>query len=205
MATKAFKSCTPPCPRFLDLRMMCLGAENALSAFEGAECEHCVKLPLRTLRSRLALFEESAQASVLHGSGPAAAEAAWRKMSWGSQMDLSAGLETGVSALSQPSPGRSVAPFLVSEARPAASSTQGEGSSLQHSSSEEVDVLCADMGEDDSPSLSPEYEELVEVLTRAVSKLNIEWPAEKQGTHPKSKLDERFLTSNKSPPPRGLP
>ncbi|ROL46761.1 hypothetical protein DPX16_12654 [Anabarilius grahami] len=94
---------------------------------------------------------------------------------------------------SLPSAGRSVAQSLVSEARPAASSTQGDSPSLQHSSPEEVDVLSVGMGEDDTPSLSPAYEELVEVITCAVAKLNIEWPAEKQGTRPKSKLDERFL------------
>ncbi|ROL08895.1 E3 ubiquitin/ISG15 ligase TRIM25 [Anabarilius grahami] len=91
-----------------------------------------------------------------------------------------------------------LSPSLVSEAHPAASYAQGEGSSLQHSSS-------VNLGEDDLQPLSPEYEELVEVLTRAVSKLNIEWPAEKQGALPKSKLNKRFLSSNKSPPPRGLP
>lgn len=208
---QSFRKCVPPCPRFLsgvdthDLCVMCLGAEHALSAFEGAECEHCERLPLRSLRSRLALFDRSAQDSVPHGSGPASAEAERRMRSWGSQMDLSEGSETGVSALSLPSPERSIAQSLGSEARSAASSARGESPSLQLSSSEESDTLGGGAGEDDSPSSSPAYEELVEVLTRAVSKLNIDWPAEKQGARPKSRLDERFLPSKSASSPRGLP
>ncbi len=49
---------------------------------------------------------------------------------------------------------------------------------LTLSSSEEVDVLNIKAGEtEDSPPHSPTFEELVEVLTRAVAKLNIDWPA----------------------------
>ncbi len=62
-------------------------------------------LPLRTFRSHLAFFREDAQAHVPQGSGPAAAEAQSRLQSWGSQMDLSAEVETGTS-LSLPSPDR---------------------------------------------------------------------------------------------------
>ncbi len=77
------------------LCVACLGEEH--------DCEHCEVLPLRTLRSRLAFFhKEDAQARIPQDSGPAAAEAQWRLQSWGSQMDLSAGLETGT-ALSLPS------------------------------------------------------------------------------------------------------
>lgn len=48
-------------------------------------------------------------------------------------------------------------------------------------SSEELDVLSIDAGDlGDLPALSPQYEELIEVVTCAVVKLNIEWPAEKQ-------------------------
>lgn len=45
----------------------------------------------------------------------------------------------------------------------------------------------------DSPALSLQYEELMEVVTHAMAKLNIEWPAEKQKALKRSKLDERFL------------
>ncbi len=105
MASKqqqVFRMCVHPCLRNLTcgdthvLCVACLGEEYARSALEGAEGVHCDVLPLRTLRSRLAFFHnEGAQARVPQGSGPAVAEAQWRLQSWGSQMDLSVGLETG--------------------------------------------------------------------------------------------------------------
>ncbi len=76
MASKqqqAFKMCVHPCPRYLTggdthiLCVACLGEEHAQSARETAGCEHCNVLPLRTLRSRLALFREDAQARVPQG------------------------------------------------------------------------------------------------------------------------------------------
>ncbi len=73
-------------------------------------------------------------------------------------------------------------------------SPRGGGSALLLSSSEEVDVKSVD---DESHPQSPQYEELMEVVTRAVAKLNISWPAEKQAELQKSKLD--------GPPKRGLP
>ncbi len=54
---------------------------------------------------------------------------------------------------------------------------------------------------EDSPPQSPQYEELLEVVTHAVAKLNVDCPAEKQAEPQKSKLDERFLRA-RSPPPR---
>ncbi|KAI2647437.1 Transposon Ty3-G Gag-Pol polyprotein [Labeo rohita] len=50
-------------------------------------------------------------------------------------------------------------------------------------------------------SRKSQYEELLEVVTRAVAKLNIDWPAEKQAELQRSKLDERFLR-NRPPPSR---
>ncbi|KAL0177443.1 hypothetical protein M9458_026337, partial [Cirrhinus mrigala] len=40
---------------------------------------------------------------------------------------------------------------------------------------------------------SPQYKELLEVVTCAVAKLNINWPAKSQAELQRSKLDERFL------------
>ncbi len=65
------------------------------------------------LRSHLAFFCEDAQAS-----GPAAAEAQRRLRSWGSQMDLSAEVETGA-VFSLPSPDRFSASSQGWEARAA--------------------------------------------------------------------------------------
>ncbi len=62
---------------------------------------------------------------------------------------------------------------------------------------------------DEAVDLTPQYvlfEELLGVVTRAVAKLNIDWPAGKERQErPKSKLDERFLCLKSPPPCRGLP
>lgn len=72
----------------------------------------------------------------------------------------------------------------------AASFTPNEGQVLQLSSSKEVDVLSITAGETKAlPPHSPAYEELVEVVTRAVAKLNFDWLTESQDACPKSKLD----------------
>ncbi|KAL0183577.1 hypothetical protein M9458_019273, partial [Cirrhinus mrigala] len=200
-----YRQCVPPCSRFIprgdthSLCVVCLGADHAESALEGADCPHCERFSLRALRSRRALFEEGAFTSVPRGSGPASAEAERRLHSWGSQLDLLEGMETG-DPLSPSSPSRSGARSQGSEARSAATSPQGTASTLRISSSEEVESECAEV----APQ-SPQYEELLEVVTRAVEKLKIDWPAEKQAEPQRSKLDERFLRNRPPPSHRSLP
>ncbi len=58
---------------------------------------------------------------------------------------------------------------------------------------------------DYSPIRSPQYEELLEVATCVVAKLNIDWPAEKQTEPQRSRLDERFLRTKSLPPQRSQP
>ncbi len=93
MASGQFKRCVHPCPRFLtggdthQLCVHCLGVQHARAALEGAACADCEALPIRVLRSRLAVFNEAGQAHAPRSSGR-------RLRSWGSQMDLSGGLET---------------------------------------------------------------------------------------------------------------
>ncbi|KAI2661474.1 Transposon Ty3-G Gag-Pol polyprotein [Labeo rohita] len=201
-----YRLCVPPCKRYItsgdthSMCVVCLGAEHAASALEGADCPHCEELPLRTLRSRKDLFEEGSFISVPQGAGPASAEAERALHSWGSQLDLLEGMETG-NPLSPSSPSRSAARSVGSEARSAATSSQGAGSSLLLSSSGEGDLesVCEPLPQ------SPQYEELLEVVTRAVAKLNISWPAEEELTPQRSKLDERFLRSKNPPPRRSLP
>ncbi|KAL0201683.1 hypothetical protein M9458_004870, partial [Cirrhinus mrigala] len=202
-----FTLCVPPCKRYItsgdthSMCVVCLGAEHALSALERTDCPHCEALPLRVLRSRKALFEEGAFTSVPQGVGPASVEAERVLHSWGSQLDLLEGMETG-DPLSPSLPGRSDARSEGSEARTAATSSQGAGSSLLLSSSEDVDLESAI--EEPLPQ-SLQYEELLEVATRAVDKLKIDWPAEVKATPQRSKLDERFLRSKPPPPMRSLP
>lgn len=76
--------------------VMCLGKEHACSVLEGTECVHCERFLLRKLRSHLSLFSrELGQSSAPHGSGPAAAKAARRLRSWGSQIELAEEFEGG--------------------------------------------------------------------------------------------------------------
>ncbi|KAL0194817.1 hypothetical protein M9458_008389, partial [Cirrhinus mrigala] len=158
--------------------------------------------PLRGLTVRIkALFEEGAFTGVPQGAGPAAPEAERVLHSWGSQMDFLEGMETG-DPLSPSLTGRSVACSEGSEARTAATSSQGTGSSLHLSSSEEGDLESTI---EEPLSQSVQYEELLEVVTRAVAKLNIDWPAEEKAVPQKSKLDERSLRSKTPSPRRSLP
>lgn len=84
-------------------------------------------------------------------------------------------------ALSQFSTTTSSTHFLDLEGRSVASSVPGECMLLRLPSSEESDILSIGAGDlSVSLALSPQYEEPAEVLTRAVAKLNINWPAEKR-------------------------
>ncbi|CAM4711688.1 unnamed protein product [Leuciscus chuanchicus] len=105
----------------------------------------------------------------VQGLGPAAAEARRRSQTWGSQMDLSVDVETG-SALSQPPSDRSSASHQGVEARVAVSSPPMEAPILQLSSSEELDVVSIEAESEDSPPQSHAFEELLDVVTRAVQK-----------------------------------
>ncbi|KAL0201377.1 hypothetical protein M9458_004564, partial [Cirrhinus mrigala] len=174
------------------LCVVCSGADHV-------DCPHCERLSLRVLRSRKALFKEGALTNVPRGSGPASTEVERQLHSWGSQLDWLEGMETG-DPLSPSSPTRSTACSLGSEARSAVSSPRGTGLTLRISSSEEIDVESAD----EVPH-SPQYGELLEVVTRAVAKLNIDWPADKQTEPQRSKLDERFLRTRSAPSHRSLP
>lgn len=70
-----------------------------------------------------------------------------------------------------------------------ASSALSDYSMLSLSSSEELDILsieASDLG--DSPAQSPQYKELVQIVTHAVVKLNINRPAEKWEVLPAVKI-----------------
>jgi hypothetical protein len=211
-----YRLCVPPCKRYLcaedthSLCVLCLGARHAEAALEGADCPHCEGFPLRVLRSRKALFSEKKKEkkrkegsfiSVPRGTGPASAEAERRRRSWGSQQDLAEGSETSES-LSPSSPAGSRDRSPSPEARMAVSSPRAAAEALLLSSSEEVVMGSA---EPVAPPPSPQYEELVEVITRAAAKLVIDWPAECTVEPRRGKLDERFLRFQTSPPHRSLP
>ncbi len=204
--SRLFKPCVSPCKRFITAGdthkqcVACLGAEHAAAAFnEGADCPYCERLPLRTLRSRKSLFVDGIFTSEPRGSGPAAAEAERRLHSWGSQFDLEQEMETGES-LSPSTASRSSARSGRARSERRTASSRGAGSTLDHSSSEEEETVSVD-----EPPQSLQYEELLEVMTHAVDKLHIDWPAEQQTESRGSKLDERFLRARPPPPHRSLP
>ncbi len=203
-----YRQCVPPCKRYLcagdtpSLCVVCLGARHAEAALEGADCPHCESLPLRMLRSRKALFSsEGSFISVPRCAGPASAEAERRQRSWGSQRDLMEGLETSES-LSPSSPVRSHDRSPRLEAHQADTSPQAAAAAFLRSSSEEIGTENVEYV---ATPLSPQYEELVEVVTRAAAKLKLDWPAECPVEPQRGRLDERFLRFKTSPPHRSLP
>ncbi|XP_067298542.1 sialoadhesin-like [Pseudorasbora parva] len=140
----------------------CLAVQHARTSLEGAACGECDKLPLRVLRSWLAVFDEAGQPREPRDSGPVVAEAARRHRSWGSQMDLSAGLGTAeVSSLSS-SDNSDILP-LRAEAREAASSREVEDPVQRLSDFEESVAMSTEAGDvGQSPPHSPAKEKLVE-------------------------------------------
>ncbi len=105
-------------------------------------------------------------------------------------MDLSAEVETGT-ALSLSSPDRFSASYQGWEARAAVSSAPIEAHTLQLSDTEELDAANA-RDTEDLPPQSRGYEELVEVVTRAVEKLCIDWPAKGKTFVQKANLKNAF-------------
>ena len=88
----------------------------------------------------------------------------------------------------------------------AVSSNPTGTSVLSLSCSEEEEVISIDPVEEASPPSSPAYEELIEVVTRTVSRLDIDWPVETRNARPrKSKLDERYLPARVAPQRRAMP
>ncbi len=103
-----------------------------------------------------------------------------------------------VSAREHESPDGFSASYQGWEARTAVSSAPIEAHTLQLSDSEELDAANA-RDPEDSPPQSCAYEELVEVVTRAVEKLCIDWPAQREDVRSRGKLDEHFLPSHAQP------
>ncbi len=79
---KRFRRCVDPCQRFLEKSTRALFSREWSARISEL-------FSLGKLRSRMSLFsKELGQSSAPRGLGPAAAEAARRLRSWGSQMEL---------------------------------------------------------------------------------------------------------------------
>ncbi len=199
---KRFRKCVDPCQRYLtpddahDLCVVCLG--------EGTECDHCEHFSLRKLRSRLSLFSrELGQSSAPCDSVSAAAEAAKRLRSWGSQMELADEFERGINlsrtSADDESELRGEDVLSLTSSDPAGSALLASGQSEQN---------LADEGEDGafepSQPACPAYGELMEVMNRATARLDLQWRHEK-GEIARGRLDERFLSQHNRPAPVSLP
>ncbi len=170
------RRCLPPCQRQLSdddrhaFCFECLGEEHAILGLEG-ECEHCDLFSIKVLRARLAFF----------------------KASWGSRVDLAEAREIGPPLSLALSPDRE-ALASVSQARLGASSERTEENSSLASG--EMESATSERSSHDERAC----EELLEVVTRAVQRLHLDWPQE-QETPKRSKLDDRFLSGGRG---RGL-
>ncbi len=183
------RRCLPPCQRQLsdeDLHAFCfecLGEEHAIRGLEG-ECEHCNLLSIKVLRAWLAFF----------------------KGSWGSRVDLAKARETDSPLSLALSPDHE-ALASISQARFGVSSERADETSLFWGSlaslaSGEVESATSVRSSRDEKA----YEELLEVVTRAVDRLHLDWPQE-QETSKLSKLDDRYLSGGQGEGPqrRSLP
>ncbi len=180
---------------------MCLGEEHTRSVLEGMECAHCELFSLGKLRSRMSLFSrELGQSSAPRGSGPAAAEAARRLRSWGSQMELADEAVRGTN-ISRPSAADESE--LLEEDVLSLTSSDPAGSALLAHGQEWADEDEEDISEPSQP-VCPAYDELLEVMERATARLDLQWRHEKGGVA-RSRLDERFLSGHNLPAPVSLP
>ncbi len=143
------------------LCVVCLGARHAEAALEGADCPHCESLPLCLLRSRKA-------PSPFCWGGAAAVLVGFAERSDGGIRDERVSIFILTYHIRWPLP--------EFGSPPGGCSPRAAAAEFLLSSSEEVDV--GNTGRI-TPSLSLQYEELLEVITRAVAKLNLDWPAER--------------------------
>ena len=169
------------------------------------------------------MFSKVAPASNPRRVASAAAEAPHEAMAWGDMCDLT----YDDSAALEFSPHRSLSPTRVQDTtfvEPVVFSDGGlqptpeaydaisfgcgqfDDDVLSTAASESEDFV-ADTDSPLPPSgqekrVSPSYSELLDVVSRAVGKLGLDWEVEKAEAQPSSKLDDRFLTSRAPAQPR---
>ncbi len=100
-----YRRCQPPCDDPHSKCVKCLGFSHAREAVYGiSKYKFCENLCLRTLRSRLEVFEK--ESSVFPRRAPEASAASRRAASWGSDVELEAmeSEQTGLAFSLPPSP-----------------------------------------------------------------------------------------------------
>ncbi len=181
-----------------------LGFSHACEAVYGiSKFKFCEILRLRTLRSRLEVFEK--ESSVIPRRAPEASAASRESVTWGSDVELEVmeREQTGLAFSLPLSPEHVRANSPVEFAHdylypsPATRDTISFGLDdvlpTAASDSEDFGTVLADAlpprGQEAQPSAA--YSELVDVLSRATAKLALDWPDEPRESQ-LSKLDERF-------------
>ncbi len=175
------RRCLPPCQRQLsdeDLHAFCFVCLGEEHAIRGleGECEHCDLLSIKVLRVRLAFF----------------------KSSWGSRVDLAEARETD-SPLS----------LALSPDHEALASVSQARSAFLLNGPTRLHLLLLGGGKCHLSALLSWWKSLwgvLEVVTRAVDRLHLDWPQE-QETSKCSKLDDRYLSGGQGEGPqrRSLP
>lgn len=175
----------------------CLGEEHARSVLEGAACANCERFPMKTLRSRLALFSRGEVPSPLPGgSGPARAEAERRLKSWGSQVELAEEFEMAVNLSQAEAADEDALLADDGDVLSLTSSDPGASALLAQSPGEQEMAEVGEEGEPAAPARPPcaAFSELLEVMERTLSRLQLPW--ERVRREPaRSRLDDRFLST----------
>ncbi len=187
-----------------DCCVFCLGEEHARDVLEGAICVHCERFSMKKLRSRLSLFSrKEGQLSASRDSGPTVAEARRRMKSWGSQVDLADELERELS-LSHESAGNEGEPLDYDDAISLTSSDPAASALLGYAQKEQEMSEGEEAETELSQTSCPAYEELLEVMERATTRLHLPWERTKMAAPP-GRLDERYLSGHKPPAKVCLP
>lgn len=225
----SFRKCKEPCTRYItagdthDRCVVCLGLHHAQAALSGlSSCPHCDGLRLRVLRSRVEVFSNVALESNPRQVTSATAEAPHEARAWGDTCDM----DFVDSAALEYSPHRSLSPTLLQNktyTEPVVFSNEDLLPTPEACTAisfgcgrYDDDVLSTaasgseDFATDTSPlppsgqerRVSPSYSELLDVVSRAVGKLGLDWEVDKAEAQPSSKLDDRFLTSRTPTQPR---
>lgn len=208
--TMSFRKYIDPCERFIaggdthDRCVQCLGLKHPQVALNSlSDCRHSDSLCLNILRSRLTCFPRKEG----FASNPRLSVSAVAEHMESEQTEYSPFLSLSPSRLLADEHGTDLFIFNLDDLRPSPEACDvisfGCGpfdddvlSTAVFDFEELIGDLCGSLPPSGQKKhTSPSYNELLEVVTRAVDKLGLEWDSEPAQTHALSKLDDRYLTS----------
>ncbi len=171
-----------------------MGLAHARDAIFGiSNCKCCENLTLKTLRTRLAVFDR--ESAILSRRAAPEASSLCEATAWSSDPELEATESEQFPLSLPPSPERHRAdsPVEFSRGCPAPSPEAREAVSFG------LEDILFTAAYDLEPS--PAFTELVDILARATEKLSLDWPDEPCESQ-SSRLDERFLSGSSTCPVR---